>query len=109
MPVTPRQYAYIVENSSVISRLFNVREQTDFLLQFLSNKQLNKFLADGKTNIEHTEKLITFILYKKHEQFYEAFVNQLLQIHKENAKFITGMIITSDGEMENQTGKNYNS
>ena len=108
MPFTKAIGDYLYKNSTRINKLFNLKEQTDFLLTFVSQKEIDKFLSAGTANAEHVEKLIAFIQYKKHDLLYEALIKQLLQTHTQNGEFVCDMMKTC-GQAEYKTAGDNNS
>ena len=108
MPFTNKIGDYLHQNSTSISKLFNLKEQTDFLLKFVSQKKIDKFPSAGTENAEQVEKMITFIQFEKHHLLYEAVIKQLLQTHTQNGEFVSDMMKTC-GPAEYKTAGDNNS
>jgi len=108
MPFTKAIGDYLYLNSTRISKLFNLKEQTDFLLKFVSQTEIDKFLSAGIANAEHVEKMIRFIQYEEHDLLYEAVIKQLLQTHTQNGEFVCAMMKTC-GKAEYKTAGDNNS
>ena len=108
MPFTKAIGDYLYQNSTRISKLFNLKEQTDFLLKFVSQTEIDKFLSAGTENAEQVKKMITFIQFEKHDLLYEAVIKQLLQTHTQNEEFVCDIIKTC-GQAEYKTAGDNNS
>ena len=108
MPFTKAIGDYLYQNSTRISKLFNLKEQTDFLLKFVSQKKIDKFLSAGTENAEQVKKMINFIQFEKHHLLYEAVIKQLLQTHTQNGEFVSDMMKTC-GQAEYKTAGDNNS
>ena len=106
MPFTKEIGDYLYQNSTRISKLFNLKEQTDFLLKFVTPKEIDKFLSAGNANAPHVEKLIAFIQYEKHDLLYEALIKQLLQTHRQNGEFVSDMMKTCGQAADKSAGDN---
>ena len=105
MPFSKKAINYLYQNSASIGRLFNLQEQKDFLLQFVTEKEIQKFIEANETNSDHVEKMISFIQYKNHNPLYEALIDQLMKIHVENGQFVNAMLQTCERDMDGKKGK----
>ena len=106
MPFTKAIGDFFYQNSTRISKLFNLKEQTDFLLKFVSQTEIDKFLSAGIANPEHVDKMIRFIQYEEHDLLYEALIKQLLQTHTQNGEFVSNMMRTCGQAEDKKAGDN---
>ena len=106
MPFTKAIGDYLYQNSTRISKLFNLKEQTDFLLKFVTPKEIDKFLSAGTENAEQVQKMIMFIQYDEHNLLYEAVIKQLLWTHTQNGMFVSDIMKTCGQDADIRAGDN---
>ena len=106
MPFTKAIGDYLYQNSTRISKLFNLKEQTDFLLKFVSQTEIDKFLSAGIANADHVKKMIRFIQYEEDDLLYEALIKQLLQTDTQNGEFVSEMMKTCRQAADRKAGDN---
>ena len=97
---------YLYQNSTRISKLFNLKEQTDFLLKFVSQKKIDKFLSAGTENAEQVKKMITFIQFEEHHLLYEAVIILVLTTHTQNRELVSDMMKTCGQAADKTAGDN---
>jgi hypothetical protein len=92
MTFSKKEIIFLYQNSASIGRLFNVQEQKDFLMQFVTKNEIEKLFKADERNSDHVEKIISFIQLERHNRLYEALVDRLVQIHVENKQFVNDML-----------------